>query len=213
MARAASSHALASLPRWRAATKALAARRLTSHSQGPNWHSSKSLMAKTSLRSAEANTPKLDTCMSPQSSTCRPVCGVDARSAAMTAADPRRNANGDCSMRAWRTGTSCGIRVLACSRRIRKGSTPRWRTNSPWLDRGTDSRSALPVSMRSSTDGCRDIRTREAGVPAAAACPGAIKVPGARMVKNLTWGRCGSLLRGPGAIHLPGHAAHIVAGG
>lgn len=41
-------------PRYSAATKALAARRLRSHSQGPRWVSSKSLMASTRLRSALA---------------------------------------------------------------------------------------------------------------------------------------------------------------
>ena len=35
--------------------------------KGPGMVSSKSLMPKTRLRSAEAKTPKLETCMSPQS--------------------------------------------------------------------------------------------------------------------------------------------------
>ena len=38
--------------------------------------------------------------MSPQACTMAPVAGVGARSAAMTAAEPRRNAKGDSSMRA-----------------------------------------------------------------------------------------------------------------
>ena len=50
----------------------LAARRLTSHSQGPGRVSSKSLTSNTSRRSGEAKTPKLDRCASPQHWTVRP---------------------------------------------------------------------------------------------------------------------------------------------
>ena len=96
----------ASTPRKRVATTTLVARRLTSHSQGPGIVSSKSLMPKTRLRSAEPKTPKFDTCMSPQACTATPVAGVAARSAAITPAAPRKNENGDPSMRACRTGTN-----------------------------------------------------------------------------------------------------------
>jgi hypothetical protein len=57
-------------------------------------------MAKMRLRSAEAHTPKFDTCMSPQACTVSPVTGADAMSRIMTAAAPRKNANGDVGMRA-----------------------------------------------------------------------------------------------------------------
>ena len=77
---------------------------MRSHSQAPGSVSSKSLIPNTRFRSAEANTPKLATCMSPQAWTVRPVTGVRARSAAITAAEPRRNANGLASIRAYRIG-------------------------------------------------------------------------------------------------------------
>jgi len=60
--------------------------------------------------------------MSPHAWTVRPDVGVPKRSAAITAAEPRRNANGDSSIRAWRTGTSCGSRVAFCACRMLTGS-------------------------------------------------------------------------------------------
>ena len=80
---------LASNPRSRPATAKLATSRLTSHSNGPGNVSSKSLTLKTSRRSGAAKTPKFERCASPQSCTCRSVCGVAARSPAMSAAPPR----------------------------------------------------------------------------------------------------------------------------
>ncbi len=76
-------------PLARAAISRLAARRLTSHSQGPGCVSSKSLRSKTMRRSGEANRPKFDTCASPHSCARRPESGVPARSVAITAAAPR----------------------------------------------------------------------------------------------------------------------------
>ena len=58
------------------ATAKLAASRLTSHSNGPGRVSSKSLTSKTSRRSGEANTPKLDRWASPQSCAMSPDLGV-----------------------------------------------------------------------------------------------------------------------------------------
>ena len=75
--------------RSRPAISKLAARRLTSHSQGPGRVSSKSLMSNISWRSGEANRPKLERWASPQHWTTRPVRGVEARSAAMIEAAPR----------------------------------------------------------------------------------------------------------------------------
>ena len=72
-----------------ATTWRLAARRLTSHSQGPGSVSSKSFTSKITLRSGVAKVPKLATCASPHACTVRPVTGVIARSAAITAAAPR----------------------------------------------------------------------------------------------------------------------------
>ncbi len=43
--------------------------------------------------------PKFDRCASPQSWTVNPVRGVAARSDAMISAPPRKNANGDSSIR------------------------------------------------------------------------------------------------------------------
>ena len=67
----------------------LAASRFTSYSKGPGSVSSKSLMSKTSDRSGEAKTPKLDRCASPHSYTARPAVGVRHRSSAMILAAPR----------------------------------------------------------------------------------------------------------------------------
>ena len=81
-----------SLRRWplpRAATTKLAARRLTSHSNGAGSVSSKSLRSNTTSRSGAAKTPKFDRCASPQHCTRNPVVGVADRSQAMIAAVPR----------------------------------------------------------------------------------------------------------------------------
>ena len=87
-------------PRWRATTCKLAHSRFTSHSHGPGSVSSKSLMSKMRFRSALAKLPKLVRCASPQACTRMPLIGVDARSFAITAAAPRKNANGDSAIRA-----------------------------------------------------------------------------------------------------------------
>ena len=76
-------------PSSRPATSKLAARRLTSHSHGPGSVSSKSLMSKSIWRSGDANRPKLERCASPHSCTVRPVRGKGAKSAAISAAEPR----------------------------------------------------------------------------------------------------------------------------
>jgi hypothetical protein len=73
----------------RPATSRLAASRLTSYSHGPGSVSSKSLMSKTSRRSGEPKTPKLDRCASPQACTVSPDTAVVDKSAAITSADPR----------------------------------------------------------------------------------------------------------------------------
>ena len=62
-------------PRSRPAISKLAARRLTSHSQGPGSVSSKSLMSNTMWRSAEAKPPKFERWASPHSCMLRPETG------------------------------------------------------------------------------------------------------------------------------------------
>ena len=85
--------------RLRAAISRLAANRLRSHSNGPGMVSSKSLTSKIRSRSGEANPPKLDRWASPHSCTLSLVGGSEARSEAITAAAPRKKANGDAAMR------------------------------------------------------------------------------------------------------------------
>ena len=97
-------------PLARPATSRLAASRLTSHSHGPGAVSSKSFRSKTSWRSGDAKTPKLDRCASPHSCTRSPDDGVPARSDAMTRAAPRKNAKGEDTIRPYRMGSRSGTR-------------------------------------------------------------------------------------------------------
>ena len=76
-------------PLSRPAISKLAARRFTSHSQGPGAVSSKSLMSNTRFRSGEPNTPKFERCASPHSWVRMPEFGVRERSVAMISAPPR----------------------------------------------------------------------------------------------------------------------------
>jgi len=87
------------LPQVRAAIATLAASRRTSHSNGPGSVSSKSLRSNTSARSGDPNTPKLSRWASPHSWTSSPLDGSAAQSRAIRPAEPRKNANGDSSMR------------------------------------------------------------------------------------------------------------------
>ena len=66
--------------------------------------------------------PKFVRCASPHSWACSPVRGPAARSAAIRYAPPRKNANGETSMRPYRIGPSSGSRVCACSSRSSTGS-------------------------------------------------------------------------------------------
>ena len=97
--RAAPVQSLPESPTVRAATTMLAASRFTSHSNGAGSVSSKSFTSKTRLRSGCAKIPKFERWQSPQASTSIPLLGDEPRSAAITAADPRRNANGEAAMR------------------------------------------------------------------------------------------------------------------
>jgi hypothetical protein len=89
----------APMPISRPATTMLAARRFKSHSHGPGRVSSKSFRSKMRSRSGEPNMPKFATWASPQSCTRMPVRGLVARSEAITAAAPRKKANGDSDIR------------------------------------------------------------------------------------------------------------------
>ena len=82
------------------ATTKLVARRFRSHSHGATAVSSKSLMSKASRRSGVAKPPKLRQWQSPAACTIWPLTGVAARSAAITAAAPRRKVKGVAFMRA-----------------------------------------------------------------------------------------------------------------
>src|SRR3954447_4684525 len=158
------SRTFASKPRSRPATSKLATSRLTSHSNGPGCVSSKSLMLKTIRRSGAANAPKFDRCASPHSCTCRSVRGAPARSAAIRYAPPRKNVNGETSIRPYRSGTSDGSRVCACSSSSSTGSLrPTDGSNAACDERGTSVRSALPRAARSITVGCGTARTAPAG--------------------------------------------------
>jgi hypothetical protein len=88
-------------------------------------------------------------CASPQSWTCGPVTGVEARSAAITAAAPRRNANGDTAIRLCRMPIRLATRVAAWACKIPSGSRPSGTPPSACADRGTDARKARPASRRS----------------------------------------------------------------
>ena len=70
-----------------------------SHSNGAGNVSSKSLMSNTGVPSGEAKVPKFARWQSPQACTISPLVGPGARSAAMIAAEPRRNAKADWRMR------------------------------------------------------------------------------------------------------------------
>src|SRR3954447_23264173 len=135
------------------ATRSASRQPLMSHSHGPGRTSSKSLIAKIRLRSADANRPKFIKCISPQAITSRSVRGEFARSPAMIAALPRKKANGEVNIRAIRTGTSSLIRVAFCLSRIVTGSIrSRALRNSAWEERGILRRSAFPFAIRSARD-------------------------------------------------------------
>ncbi len=94
--------------------------------------------------------PKLDRCASPQAWTTSPVHGVLARSLAIGRAAPRKKANGDSSIRPYRTGTSSGTLDSACRSSNARGSGRfAGGSNTAWLSRGAAARAALPRVTRS----------------------------------------------------------------
>src|SRR5918995_97049 len=67
---------------------------------------------------------------------------------AITAGAPRRNANGEAAMRAWRTGTSSGRRRRSLSSSKASGDRRPAGSQVAWLERGTALRRARPASAR-----------------------------------------------------------------
>jgi hypothetical protein len=63
--------------------------------------------------SGDAYKPKFDACASPHNCAVIPVCAVAAGADAMISAEPRKNANGEASIRPYRTGSRSGTRELA----------------------------------------------------------------------------------------------------
>src|SRR3954451_24014985 len=141
-----------------ATTTRLAANRLTSHSNGPGSVSSKSRNANASCRSGVAHNPKFRTCASPHIWTSRPVWEHPARSAAMTAAAPRKYVHGDAVIRPYRSGSRSGTRIDSCAR-SRSSATPSPRCHSCCRLRGTWTRAARPKAwLRSGDSGAMSIR-------------------------------------------------------
>lgn len=77
-----------------------------------------------------------------------PVTGVVARSRAITAGAPRRNANGEARMRAARIGTSSGSRCRLVASSSGSGDGRPAGSQAAWLERGTTLRRARPASAR-----------------------------------------------------------------
>ena len=66
----------------------------------------------------------------------------------MMYAAPRKNANGECSIRPWRIGTNSASRLGICSssRPIGSGRSSHG-TQPAWLARGTSARACLPRAV------------------------------------------------------------------
>src|SRR5208283_5506154 len=79
---------------------------------------------------------------------------VPARSAAIASVAPRKYANGDTSIRPWRTGTSSGTRDSAWRTSSPIGSLDAAGEKSPWDASGASSRAALPAATLCSRAGC-----------------------------------------------------------
>src|SRR6476661_5504537 len=70
----------------------------------------------------------------------------------MISAAPRKNANGEASIRPYLTGTSSATRFSPCSSRRAIGSGRSCAgAHAPWLDRGAPTRAAFPRATRSSS--------------------------------------------------------------
>ncbi len=68
----------------------------------------------------------------------------------MIAAAPRKNANGEASIRPWRIGTSSGTRVASWASRMATGSERlAVGCHSAWREREMTARAARPAATRS----------------------------------------------------------------
>src|ERR1700704_3208361 len=134
----------------RARTTREATSRFTSHSNGPGSVSSKSRRSNDRLRSGVFHKPKLSTCASPHNCTVIPVFGVEARSAAITAAAPRKYVHGDAAIRPCRIGIRSGARNSFCAKMVASASWPRPAGfQSARARRGTTLRAERPSPARS----------------------------------------------------------------
>jgi len=150
MARTAALHSAGFICNSREASTTLAARRLTSHSHGAGSVSSKSLISNSSRRSGLANPPKFAAWQSPHAWTRMRVAGLFARSKAISAAEPRKNAKGLSAMREYRIGRSSGNRPRSERFSNSMGSgRPSGMAQTPCEGRGTFSRKAFPAARRS----------------------------------------------------------------
>ena len=145
--------------------------------EGPGSVSSKSLTLKTSRRSGAVNPPKFERCASPQSCADRPV-PARRQVAGHQGAAPRKNVNGDTSIRPCRIGTSSGTRVAPWSSSIATGSRRPGRAPIPRAAARGTSRAppARAPSARQASDarppGADDEELRLAAMPATPVSPG-----------------------------------------
>ena len=106
--------------------------RFRSHSHGPWWVSSKSVTSKSRSRSGEAKIPKFARWASPLSLHGDPGGRGRGQVVAMTAAAPRRNANGDATHASPPHGDQLGepVPVLGVEERDRVGPVGGWRPDA-----------------------------------------------------------------------------------
>ena len=72
----------------------------------------------------------------------------------MIRAPPRKNENGEASIRPYRIGTSSGSRDTACSSSRPIGSRRSGNSIAAWLERGTSALAAFPRADRSASVKC-----------------------------------------------------------
>ena len=135
------------------ATTTLAARRFRSTVKStPGSVSSKSLTSNRILSSGVTNAPKFMRWLSPPACTGNPTIGWPARSVAITAAAPRKKANGLTVIRLYRSGTSSGTRSGSLSARIATALRAIDPFRSACASRGVLWRSSLPCLKRSARE-------------------------------------------------------------
>ena len=146
-------------PLLRAAIVKLAAMRFTSYSNGPGSVSSKSLRSNSSVRSGDANAPKLERCASPQSWTSRPATGVSLE----IGGHDLRGAPVERERRRHHPPVADGHEVRLASRVLlleQRDRDPGDRRPEPIHCGRTEQpvvRAAFPRASRSPTSGCRTL--------------------------------------------------------